>query len=158
MGAQHNISCQPRFFFGLKGDVKNNVMFVEDNTVIYPCGHNVVVYNMADKSQRYIPGIEGSEGITCMALSPSRKFLAVCEQSTKAVCSVYNIEAFLKIIKEKKSTQVYDLGAKKRRILVSQDCSDRAFASVEFCPQNEKVVATVTSGSDAKLILWSWDK
>lgn len=117
--SQHNIQCQPRFFFGLKGDVKNNVFFVEDNTVVYPCGHNVVVYNMADKSQRYIPGIEGSEGITAMALSPSRKFLAVCEQSQKAVCSVYNIGKFLEIVREKKSTQVYDLGAKKRRILVS---------------------------------------
>lgn len=81
LGSAHNIQCQPRFFFGLKGDVKNNVFFVEDNTVVYPCGHNVVIYNMQDKSQRYIPGIEGSEGITAMALSPSRKYLAVCEQS-----------------------------------------------------------------------------
>ena len=57
-----------------------------------------------------------------MALSPSRKYLAVCEKSQKAVCSIYNIGKFLEIIKEKKSTQVYDLGNKKKRILVSQDC------------------------------------
>ena len=74
-----NIKVDPRFFFGLKGDVNNNCPFVDDNTVIYPCGHNVILYSMSEKIQRYIPGIEGSQGITALAISPSKKFLAVCE-------------------------------------------------------------------------------
>ena len=55
-----NISCTPSFFFGLKGDVTNNCLFVDDNTVIYPCGHNVILFSMSERKQRYIPGIEGS--------------------------------------------------------------------------------------------------
>ena len=38
-----NVTVQPRFFFGLKSDVKNNVLFLEDNILCYPSGHNVVV-------------------------------------------------------------------------------------------------------------------
>ena len=41
---------QPRFLFGLKGDVKNTVLYLEDNIVCYPCGHNVVIYNMTEKT------------------------------------------------------------------------------------------------------------
>ena len=42
--------------------------------------------------------------------------------------------------------------------MVSQDCQDRSFVSCEFCPLQEKNIATVSGGSDAKLIIWSWDK
>jgi len=36
--------------FGLKGDVTNNCFFLDANTVIYPCGHNVVIFNKEDKT------------------------------------------------------------------------------------------------------------
>jgi len=39
---------QPRFFFGMKGDVTNNVIFLEDNIVAFPSGHNVVLYYIAE--------------------------------------------------------------------------------------------------------------
>ena len=94
---------QPRFFFGLKGDVKNNILFLDDNTVAYPCGHNVVIYFMAEKVQRFIPGIEGSQGITALALSASRKFLAVCEKGQNAICTVYAIGKFIETCLEKKN-------------------------------------------------------
>lgn len=91
--------------FGVKGDVRNNCFFLDDNQrVLYPCGHNVVVYHMDDKTQQYIPGIEGSEGITALAVSPSKKYLAMCEQAERAICSVW------------------DLGTmKRRRIITSHD-------------------------------------
>ena len=98
-----SVNVQPRFFFGLKGDVKNNVIFLDDNVVCYPCGHNVVVYYMTSKMQRFIPGIEGSQGITALALSASRKFLAVCEKGSNAICTVYNIGKFLELSVEKKA-------------------------------------------------------
>lgn len=43
--------------FGVKIDVTNNILYVDDNYVIYPCGHNIVIYKIDDKTQRYIPGI-----------------------------------------------------------------------------------------------------
>ena len=45
-----NVSLQPKFLFGLKGDVKTNLYYVDDQTILYPCGHNVVIYNTDDKS------------------------------------------------------------------------------------------------------------
>jgi len=37
--------------------------------VAYPCGHNVIVYYISEKMQRFIPGIEGSQGISALAVS-----------------------------------------------------------------------------------------
>lgn len=45
-----------RFLFGLKGDVQNNLFYYDDQRVIYPAGHNVVVYNVDEKTQQYISG------------------------------------------------------------------------------------------------------
>lgn len=101
--------------------------------MLYPCGHNVIMYNISERIQRYIPGIEGSQGITALALSPSKKFLAVCEQSTHAICSVYNIQKFCEQINEKKSTCVFDVPLKKRRMVLTTDDNVRKFVSVDFC-------------------------
>lgn len=90
--SQYGVSVQPRFMFGLKGDVKNNIHYLDDNRILYPCGHNIVIFNTDDKSQLYIPGIEGSEGITALALSPSRRFLAVCEKAERALCVIYDLQ------------------------------------------------------------------
>ncbi len=142
---------QPCFAFGFKSDVQNNLHYYDDDKVIYPCGHNVVIYSIKDKKQTYIPGIQGSEGITALALSPSKKYLAVCEKASKAICTVYNIAQF---ISEKK--QVYDINSKKKRVLISVDIQATEFISVSFSGLNEKQVATLTRG--LQVILWQWDK
>ena len=100
-----NASALPKFMFGFDADVKGNLHFLDDNTVIYPCGHNVVIYRTDEKSQRFIPGLEGSEGITALALSPDKKHLAVCERAAKAVCTVYNVGRLLELIKEEITTK-----------------------------------------------------
>jgi hypothetical protein len=64
---------------------------LDDQTVLYPCGHNVIIHNIDDKSQRYIPGIEGSEGISALAVSPSKRYLAMCERSERALCRVFDL-------------------------------------------------------------------
>ena len=154
-----NITVTPRFFFGLKGDVTNNCLFVDDNTVIYPCGHNVILYSMSEKIQRYIPGIEGSQGITSLAISPSKRYLAVCEQSTNAVCSVYFIQTFLEKVRDKKSTITYDSSVKKKKVLITNEDSARKYISADFCAQNnERQLVTISGGSEARIIIWNWDK
>lgn len=156
--ANHNIQCQPRFLFGLKGDVKNNIFFLEDNVVCYPCGHNVVVYYMNEKMQRYIPGIEGSQGITAMGLSSSRSQIAVCEQSTNAICTVYSIGRLLEMSREKRSTTIFEINNKKRKVLCSTDDPARKFVSVAFCDKNEKLLVTASGGAEARVIIWNWEK
>ena len=47
-----------RHAFGLRADVYGNLHFAEENTILYPCGHNVVLYNMEGKVQKLIPGAQ----------------------------------------------------------------------------------------------------
>jgi len=119
-----------------------NIHFVDNQNVLYPCGHNIVIYNTDDRSQKYIPGIEGSEGISAVALSPSKKFLAVCERSERAICCVFDVASM-----------------KRRKILTSTDYNSKEFVSVAFAPSNEKsLLATLTGEPDIRVILWTWDK
>lgn len=158
MQSGNNFTMTPKFFFGHKGDVKGNLFWLDNSTVCYPCGHNIIFYNTDDKTQKFIPGIEGSEGITAMALSHNRKSLAVCEQSTKAICSVYNVGKMLETFKEKKSASsvIDQVTIKKRRVLLSSDYAATKFISVDFCQMNEKLL--VTLGDDGRIVVWQYDK
>lgn len=79
-----------------------------------------------------------------MALSSSRKYLAVCEKGTKAICSVYNVGRILEQIKsenrnKKPSSVTYDHQAiKTRRTLCSADLKAESFVAVDFCGNEEK--------------------
>ena len=137
------IAIIPKFAFGVKGDLKNSLFFLDDQRVIYPWGHNVVILNIGDdKSQEYIPCIEGSEGISAMALSYTKSYLAIWERAERAVCCIYNV-----------STR------KRRKILTTDNVTDREFISVAFSQQNEKShLVTLTDGQDGMVILWQWNK
>lgn len=56
--------------------MKNNIAFAEENVVVYPCGHNVVIHNMESKEQQFIHGMETGSfgGITALCVSPSKRF------------------------------------------------------------------------------------
>ena len=66
--------------FGAKSDVRENVHYVDESTVLYPAGHQIVLYHVESKTQRFIPCSADTEGITALALSPNRKYLAVAER------------------------------------------------------------------------------
>lgn len=61
--------------FGIKGSVKNNISFADENIVVYPCGHNVVIHNMESKEQQFIHGMEtgSTGGITALAVSANKR-------------------------------------------------------------------------------------
>ena len=77
----HKMICNPRFMLGVKSDVQGGLHCIDDNIIMYPCGHNIVFYDSNTKSQRFIPGIEGTESINTIALNSTKKILAVCETS-----------------------------------------------------------------------------
>ena len=35
--------CVRRYVFGMKGDVMDNIAYVDESTVLYPAGHNTVL-------------------------------------------------------------------------------------------------------------------
>ena len=44
------ITLGTKFISGLKADVADNVFFLDDNQVVYPAGHNIVIYHLEDKT------------------------------------------------------------------------------------------------------------
>jgi len=90
-----------------------------------------------------VSGIEGSEGITAMAVSPSLKFMAICEQAERAICSIYDLSNL----------------NRKKKTLCSYDYQSKKFVSVAFSPHNEKShLLTLTADPRPHVILWMWDK
>ena len=87
-------TVSPRHTFGLKADVKDNVHYLDEQTVLYPAGHNVVIFNTEQKTQRFISGTEKTEGITAIAVSPNKKYVAVAERAAegeKALVTVFDL-------------------------------------------------------------------
>jgi len=46
----HNMMVVPKFLSGLRVEVKSNIFYLNDNTVLYPVGHNIVILNTEEKT------------------------------------------------------------------------------------------------------------
>lgn len=117
---------------------------MSNNVLLYPAGHNVVLYSMGDdKQQTLIPGVEGSEGITALAVSPSKNFLAVCERAERAICTIYEIKG-----------TTY----KKRKMLSQSEYPAKEFITAAFSSQEKSLLVTINSQPKWAIIVWMWDK
>lgn len=54
-----------RHAFGIKSDVKDNIHYIDDVTVAYPVGRNVVIYNTQSNTQKFITGAEKTGMLIC---------------------------------------------------------------------------------------------
>lgn len=50
------VVAQSHYIFGLRTGVRNNLLYSDEQTVIFPCGNNCVRYNVDQKCQKFIPG------------------------------------------------------------------------------------------------------
>ena len=98
--------------FGAKGDVRANVHYLDETTVLYAAGNQIVLHHVESNTQRFVPGAPDAEGITALALSPNRKFLAIAERGEKATISVLDLTTHAKRRKVLSSAEV---NAKVRR-------------------------------------------
>ena len=91
------ITVSPRFIFGVNGEIRNSLHLIEEHKLLYVAGHNVVVYSTDEKNQYFLPGQEGTEKITSIAVSASKRYLAVCERTTKVegggLVTIYDINS-----------------------------------------------------------------
>jgi len=74
------VTLTPRFIFGVNGQIKNSLFIIEEKKLVYVAGHNVIIYNVEENTQFFIPGSEGTECINFITLSPTNRFLAICER------------------------------------------------------------------------------
>ena len=63
-----------RHVFGVKANVSNALHYADDSCVVYPAGHNVVKFTPDTKLQEILNGSESSSAISCLAVSPSRRY------------------------------------------------------------------------------------
>ena len=130
----------PRIVFGLKGDSKNNLQYTDDNTLVYPAGRNVIVYQTEQKSQRFISGTADTDGITALAVSANKKYVAVAERADKAVITVYDLQTL-----------------KRRKVLATSEVASKEYVSINFCPDG-KYIAAQGGAPDWTLVIWLWEK
>lgn len=52
-----SVVAQCHHIFGLRKEVINNVCFLDEKTVVYPCGNFCVCYNTVERCQRFFPGM-----------------------------------------------------------------------------------------------------
>lgn len=131
---------EPIKVFGLDGKAADNVCFLDEQTVVYPAGCTLVIYNSANHEQRFISGTEGCRGFSAMAVSPNRRYVAVAE------------------IRDTPSISVFDLHTLKRRKTLSHvesQCTE--FVSLAFSPDS-KYLVSVGGAPDWNLLYWSWEK
>jgi translation elongation factor P/translation initiation factor 5A len=65
----------------------------DERTLMYVAGHNVVIYDMEEKTQTFVPGTEGSLGINFITENKDKQYLAICEiGEPRAMCTIYDTE------------------------------------------------------------------
>ena len=135
----------PRHAFGIKAEVKDTICYLDEQTVIYPSGNNIVIFNADQKAQKFIQGTENTDGITAMAVSPNRKYVAVAERAKEG---------------DKALVTVFDLHTLKRRKVlqaVSSDMASREFVCLAFSPDSKSLL-THGGAPDWSLVYWQWEK
>jgi len=130
-----------RHAFGIKADVKDNIHYIDDTTVAYPVGRNVVIYNTQSNIQKFIQGAEKTDAITAMALSPNKKYLAVAESGENPCIAIYDTTT-----------------RKRRKVLSIPDLNSREYVSLAFSSIDGRHLATQGGYPDWNLVYWNWER
>ena len=134
----------PVHAFGLQNDVQNNVIAVDESTVIHPVGRAIALYNTDSHKMAFIrDGTQDKGEMTALALAPSKKYLAVCERAETAQISIYHVAS-------QKRTKVLPTATSPLEGSESDHFVTAAFSA------DSKLLAAVTG--DFCLVLWLWDK
>lgn len=129
-----------RFAFGFRSEVKDNLHYTEDGSILYPVGHNVCIQSADGRSQKLIPGSADSEGITAITLSVNKKYLAVAERAERAIISIYDMSTL-----------------KKRKVLTATESDLREYLSISFSNDAKTIVAQGCA-PDWNMLVWIWEK
>jgi len=132
--------AQSRHIFGLKSGVNGNICYHDEQTIVYPSGANCILYNIDQKVQKFIPGTDKSEGMTALAVSPNRRYVAIAEKLEKPTITIYDLHSL-----------------RKRKVLTSADVASNEYVSLAFSPDSKYLVAQ-GGKPDYTLLYWTWEK
>lgn len=126
--------------FGLTAGVSGSVHYLEENTIVYPVGTNCVLYNVDQKGQKLIQCSVTGVGITAMAVTPNKRYVAIAEKGEKPLVSVYDVNTY-----------------KKRKTLSYPESQTQEFSSLAFSPDSKYLIAQ-GGRPDWTLVYWGWEK
>ena len=130
----------PRHAFGLRGDVANNVCYLDEQTIVYPSGSNCVLFNIDQKAQRFIPASDKGGGMTAMAVSPNRRYVALAEKGEKPSIAIYDLHSL-----------------RKRKLLSHAETQTQEYVALAFSPDSKYLISQ-GSRPDWTLLYWAWEK
>lgn len=133
--------AQIKQVIGLRAGVSNCITYQDEQTIVYPAGANVVVYNIDQKIQKFIPNSDKSTGLTTMCVSQNKRYIAIAER-----------------ISEKPVVTIYDLHTlRKKKTLTILDTQSTEIVTMSFSPDSKHLI-TQTAAPDWTLYYWSWEK
>lgn len=98
-----------RAVYGVKASLKDVLTYVDEHTLLYPAGANLVLYNAEQKTQRFLSVIEKDEQLLNIAVSSNKKWLAVCKRTSEVgTATLYELET----LKKKRTILVPDTAAR----------------------------------------------
>ena len=97
--------------FGLRGDVKDNIHYIDEANIVYPAGHHIVLHNLESRQQQFVQASTESESIVALAITPNKRFLAVAERAEKGTVTIYDLQT----MKRRKVLACADTSAKVGR-------------------------------------------
>lgn len=133
-------SLNKRHAFGIKSDVHGCLNWLDDHTLIYPVGRNVVMHNVQSNAQKFFLTSEKAESISAIALSPNKKFIAIAESG------------------EHPQIQIVDTTTRKRRkVLTVTDLGSDRFVAMSFSADGRHL-ATQGGAPQWNLLYWNWER
>jgi hypothetical protein len=74
--------------FGLVGSISHALHYIDDQHLAYPAGSGIIIYNVEQKTQRFLTLLEGGN---VTAMCATSRLIAVAEQNEKrATVSIYD--------------------------------------------------------------------
>ena len=133
-------SLSKRHAFGIKSDVSGCINWLDDHTLIYPVGRNVVMHNVQSNAQKFFLTSERTDAISAIALSPNKKFIAIAESG------------------EHPQVQIVDTTTRKRRkVLNVSDLGSDRFVALHFSADGRHLV-TQGGAPQWNLLYWNWER
>ena len=147
--SMQGVTVTPKFVFGCNGQINNSIHMHEEKNLVYVAGHNVIVYNLDEGQQVFIPGSEQCDEINFLTISLTGRFIAICEkaQEGRAQVNIWEIQ-----------------GKRKKKTLPEPEMENlpiecKEFLSCAFSPTLEKQhLVTLSGEGDWCAILWQWDQ
>lgn len=124
--------------FGVSPSVAGCLAFKNERTLMYACGANCVMHDLQNGTQEFLPASPECSGITAMAVSAKRRYVAICEQGQDAKATVWELSTML-----------------KKSEITTSEC--KSFISAAFSA-DPKYLITLGGAPDYMLIYWAWDK